>query len=98
MIFPIESINKMSSIYNSSTSNNLKPSSNLMIFYILFFSFFRELLPMIDSLRDNLAHRVAAKWKDMFKLTLSFADGSSARVSAINAALKPYRFVLNKSY
>lgn len=53
---------------------------------------------MIDSLRDNLAHRVAAKWKDMFKLTLSFADGSSARVSAINAALKPYRFVLNKSY
>ena len=50
---------------------------------------------MIDSLRDNLAHRVAAKWKDLFKLTLSFADGSSARVSAINAALKPYRFVLN---
>ena len=59
---------------------------------------FRELLPMIDSLRDNLAHRVAAKWKDLFKLTLSFADGSSARVSAINAALKPYRFVLNLLY
>jgi hypothetical protein len=53
---------------------------------------------MIDSLRDNLAHRVAAKWKDLFKLTLSFADGSSARVSAINAALKPYRYVLNLLY
>ena len=53
---------------------------------------------MIDSLRDNLAHRVAAKWKDLFKLTLSFADGSSARVSAINAALKPYRYVLNSLY
>lgn len=46
---------------------------------------------MIDKLRDDLAHRVGAKWKDMLQLTLSFADGSSARISAINAALKPYR-------
>jgi len=51
----------------------------------------RELLPMIDSIRDQLAHELAAKWKDNFRLTLSFADGSSARISAINAALKPYR-------
>ena len=46
---------------------------------------------MIDALRDDLARKVGAKWKDIFKLTLSFADGSSARISAINAALKPYR-------
>ena len=52
---------------------------------------FRELLPMIDALRDDLARKVGSKWKDIFKLTISFADGSSARISAINAALKPYR-------
>lgn len=46
---------------------------------------------MIDVLRDDLARKVGARWKDIFKLTLSFADGSSARISAINAALKPYR-------
>jgi hypothetical protein len=33
-----------------------------------------------------------AKWKEMMRLTLSFADGSSARISAINAALKHYRY------
>ena len=46
---------------------------------------------MMDEIRDDLARRVGSKWKDLFKLTLSFADGSSARISAINAALKPYR-------
>ena len=46
---------------------------------------------MIDALRDDLARKVGSKWKDIFKLTISFADGSSARISAINAALKPYR-------
>lgn len=51
----------------------------------------RELLPMIDEIRDKLAEKIGAKWKDAFKLTLSFADGSSARISAISAALKPYR-------
>ena len=51
----------------------------------------KEIMGMIDKLRDDLAHRVGAKWKDMLQLTLSFADGSSARISAINAALKPYR-------
>ena len=48
---------------------------------------------MIDRHRDKLARLVGAKWKDLFKVTISFADGSSARVSAINAALKPYRCV-----
>jgi hypothetical protein len=47
---------------------------------------------MIDHHRDELAALVGAKWKDLFKVKISFADGSSARISAINAALKPYRF------
>jgi hypothetical protein len=51
----------------------------------------RELLPLIDSIRDDLAARLGAKWKESMRLTLSFADGSSARISAINAALKHYR-------
>ena len=46
---------------------------------------------MIDSIRDEMASKLYEKWKDSFRLTLSFADGSSARISAINAALKPYR-------
>jgi hypothetical protein len=51
----------------------------------------RELLPIVDSIRDDLAVTLDAKWKDNLKLTISFADGSTARISAINAALKPYR-------
>lgn len=51
----------------------------------------RELLPLIDAIRDNLADRVGSKWREMMRVTLSFADGSSARISAINASLRHYR-------
>ena len=53
-----------------------------------------ELLPTIDAIRDELVDRLPpdTRWKDRFQVTLSFADGSSARVSAINASLKHYRF------
>lgn len=53
----------------------------------------RELLPSIDKIRDSLADAISTekRWKDYFRVTLSFADGSSARVSAINASLKHYR-------
>jgi len=54
----------------------------------------RELLPSIDHVRDNLVNSISStekRWKDYFRVTLSFADGSSARVSAINASLKHYR-------
>jgi hypothetical protein len=30
-------------------------------------------------------------WKNSMNLTLSFADGSSARISSINASLRHYR-------
>ena len=52
----------------------------------------RELLPLIDAIRDDMVQLHGAKWKEMMRLTLSFADGSSARISAINAALKHYRY------
>eukprot|EP01038_Epipyxis_sp_PR26KG_P015957 gene15957-21652_t len=51
-----------------------------------------ELLPVIDGYRDKLAeHDISGKWKENMGLTISFADGSSARISAINACLKYYR-------
>ena len=40
----------------------------------------RELVPLIDGIRDGLARSWGDKWKDLFGLTLSFADGSSARI------------------
>ncbi len=51
----------------------------------------RELVPIVDHIRNDLAHRTADKWKDAMGVTLSFADGSSARVSAINQSLSHYR-------
>ena len=57
----------------------------------------KELLPTIDAMRDELIDMHtklsydAGKWKEEYKITLSFADGSSARVAAINASLKRYR-------
>ena len=50
----------------------------------------RDLLPRIDDLRNELA-RTTDTWQDHLKLTVSFADGSSARVGAINASLRNYR-------
>jgi cytidine deaminase len=50
-----------------------------------------ELLPLIDSYRDDLFRSVGIKWKECMKLCLSFADGSSARINAMNASLKYYR-------
>ncbi len=38
-----------------------------------------------------MAHRIGEKWKDFMGVTISFADGSSARVSAINQSLSHYR-------
>lgn len=51
----------------------------------------RELLPIINSFRDELSSTLGSKWRDSMKITLSFADGSSARISAINASLKNYQ-------
>ena len=51
----------------------------------------RELVPLIDSIRDGLAEKFGSKWREMMRVTLSFADGSSARISAINQSLRYYR-------
>lgn len=51
----------------------------------------QELLPKIIELREELLDEDEPKWKDKLKLTLSFADGSTARISAINASLKHFR-------
>ena len=48
-------------------------------------------MPMIDEHRNNLARRHGSKWREMLHVTMSFADGSSARINAINAALRIYR-------
>ncbi len=50
-----------------------------------------ELLPKIESIRNQLAEEFGDKWKQKLHLTLSFADGATARVSAINASLRQYR-------
>lgn len=50
-----------------------------------------DLLPRVDSIRNDLASRLGAKWVEKLRLAISFADGSSARISAINAALRQYR-------
>jgi hypothetical protein len=50
-----------------------------------------ELLPLVDSYRDELFASVSSRWKECMRVCLSFADGSSARINAMNASLKYYR-------
>lgn len=51
----------------------------------------QDLLPKIEEIREDLLDGIDPKWKEKLKITISFADGSSARISAINASLKNYR-------
>lgn len=50
-----------------------------------------DLLPIINKYRDDLVSTMGGRWKECLRITLSFADGSSARISAINASLRHYR-------
>lgn len=50
-----------------------------------------ELLPLIEYYRDITAERWGTEWRSKYRITISFADGSPARISAINASLRPYR-------
>ena len=50
--------------------------------------------PQIERFRYKAAQRFGGDWKKHFHLTMSFADGSSARTSAINAALRLYKSVM----
>ncbi len=51
----------------------------------------RELLPCINKFRDDLVTEFKGKWKENMRVTLSFADGTSARINAINASLRHFR-------
>ena len=50
-----------------------------------------ELMPRVNYHRDQLASKFGSQWRNMLHVTMSFADGSSARINAINAALRIYR-------
>eukprot|EP00611_Tribonema_gayanum_P025851 TRINITY_DN5_c1_g3_i2.p1 TRINITY_DN5_c1_g3~~TRINITY_DN5_c1_g3_i2.p1 ORF type:complete len:770 (-),score=258.58 TRINITY_DN5_c1_g3_i2:112-2421(-) len=50
-----------------------------------------ELLPLVDAERHRMAEMYGSDWRDMMHLTISFADGSPARISSINASLRHYR-------
>ena len=65
----------------------------------------RQLIPLLEDLRDRSlllrpevqekGRRVSKRegnWRDHMRVTLAYADGSSARVSAINAAVRCYRY------
>lgn len=49
-----------------------------------------ELLPLIEVYRDMTAEKWGTEWRSKYRITISFADGSPARISAINASLRPY--------
>ncbi|OQR94652.1 hypothetical protein ACHHYP_01016 [Achlya hypogyna] len=50
----------------------------------------RELRPLLEAHRDTLVQKVGDSWKSHFHLTISYADGPPARLSALNAALRVY--------
>lgn len=50
----------------------------------------QELLPLVESYRDLQADRWGTDWRNKYHLTISFADGSPARIAAISASLRPY--------
>ncbi|ETV94747.1 hypothetical protein H310_11709 [Aphanomyces invadans] len=51
----------------------------------------RQLRPMLESHRDVLVAKVGDQWKSHFHLTIAYADGPPARLSALNAALRVYQ-------
>ena len=63
------------------------------VFFNSFFNYLhmKDLMPRIESLRNDLARLHGSRWRSLLNLTMSFADGSSARINAINAALRIYR-------
>jgi len=51
----------------------------------------KELVPAIDTIRDDLVSTLGEQWRDNFHITLSFADGAFARQIAIHSCLRMYR-------
>jgi hypothetical protein len=52
----------------------------------------RNLKPKLDEIRNELAAKIGGRWLENLHVTMSFADGSSARISAISASIRSYRF------
>jgi len=50
----------------------------------------KELRPLIEKHRDVLVDRFKDAWKKHFHVTISYADGPPARLSALNASLRVY--------
>ncbi|CAI5734462.1 unnamed protein product [Peronospora destructor] len=51
----------------------------------------RELRPLLEAQRETLVDRCGEAWKSHFHVTIAYADGPSARLSALNASLRIYR-------
>lgn len=49
-----------------------------------------QLRPLIESHRAEIVNLKHALWKNYFHVTLAYADGAPARVSALNASLRLY--------
>ncbi|POM78292.1 Hypothetical protein PHPALM_4191 [Phytophthora palmivora] len=51
----------------------------------------RELRPLLEAHRETLVDRCGEAWKAHFHVTIAYADGPPARLSALNASLRMYR-------
>ncbi|CAH0489028.1 unnamed protein product [Peronospora farinosa] len=51
----------------------------------------RELRPLLEAQRETLVDRCGEAWKSHFHITIAYADGPPARLSALNASLRIYR-------
>ncbi|KAI9990025.1 hypothetical protein PInf_020331 [Phytophthora infestans] len=51
----------------------------------------RELRPLLETHRETLVDRCGEAWKSHFHVTIAYADGPPARLSALNASLRMYR-------
>ncbi|KAL4168996.1 hypothetical protein KRP22_009925 [Phytophthora ramorum] len=51
----------------------------------------RELRPLLEAHRETLVDRCGEAWKSHFHVTIAYADGPPARLSALNASLRIYK-------
>ncbi|CEG35555.1 uncharacterized protein PHALS_11430 [Plasmopara halstedii] len=51
----------------------------------------RELRPLLEAHRETLVDRCGEAWRSHFHVTIAYADGPPARLSALNASLRMYR-------
>jgi hypothetical protein len=71
-------------IHQHSTSNLFRYDDNVIFVR-------NHVKPIIDKYRNDAAEVHGARWKEYIRVSIAFADGSSARISAIQASLRHYR-------